>query len=462
MIRKMIMLFISCACFCCACYAQARKDLSLTVYNDNLALIREVRNIAIKKGKDTVIIDEIPSGIEPGSIHFKSLLYPDKVMVLEQNYEFDLVSSDKLFTKYLGKKVQLKTKENNGLYQGYLMSFDRDTVVISEKPEGGETTLLQRDAVQETKFSELPEGLKTRPTLVWLVQSEVQEKQDAEISYLTSGISWKAEYVSVVSDDDRKLDLTGWVSIDNNSGTGYPDAKLKLMAGDVHRVAPKAAPARAMYAMAELDNAGGFEEKAFFEYHLYTLGRQANILDKQVKQIELLSASDIPAKKIYIFEASRPYWGGQADAKKVNVMMELDNTKKNNLGMALPKGTVRVYKKDTDGSLQFIGEDAIDHTPRDEKVRIYLGNAFDIIGERKKVSSEKSGSYLTENYEVSLRNHKTEAVTVICREHFYGDWTIKDSNYTLARKDAYTAEFDIAVKPDEESLLKYTVKTRIY
>jgi hypothetical protein len=440
-------------------YAGEKKELNLTVYNDNLALVRDVRNISLKKGKDIVTVDEIPSGIEPTSIHFKSLRAPGKVKILEQNYEFDLVSSDKLLEKYLSRKISVKTEEA-GLYRGYLMSFDKGTLVISEKIKGGETTLIERETVQEIKFSKLPEGLKTKPALVWLLKSDLAGKHDVEVSYLTGGISWKADYVSVVSDDDKSLDMTGWVSIDNKSGVGYPEAKLKLIAGDVHRVKPAVAPRKAArFAMATAD-AEGFEEKVFFEYHLYTLGRPATIKDKQIKQIELLSASAVPAKKIYIFEAAARYWSRQQDSKKIKVMMEIKNSKKNNLGMALPKGLVRVYKKDSDGSLQFVGEDRIDHTPKDEKIRIYLGNAFDLVGERKKISHDKTKKYITENYEVSLRNHKKKVVTIVVKEHFYGDWEIKDSNYKTEKKDAYTAEFKIPVKPDEESVLKYTVKIR--
>lgn len=441
-------------------YAVQRKELNLTVYNENLALVREIRIIPIKKGKNVITIDEIPSGIEPTSIHFKSLVAPNRVKILEQNYEFDLVSSDKLLGKYLGEKISIKT-EKGDLYQGYLMSFDKGTLVISEKAKGGETTLIERKTVQEIKFPELPEGLKTKPVLVWLLKSDLSGKHDSEISYLTTGISWKIDYVSVVSGDDKNLDLTGWVSIDNKSGATYPKAKLKLIAGDVHRVKPKIAPRKAVrMAMAKVDAVEGFEEKVFFEYHLYTLGRQVTIKDKQIKQIELLSASNIPAEKIYIFEAPVGYWRRQEDSKKIKVMMEIKNTKKNNLGMALPKGLMRIYKKDTDDSLQFIGEDKIDHTPKDEKIRVYLGNAFDLVGERKKISHEKTKKYITENYEISLRNHKKEKVVIVVKEHFYGDWEIKDSNYKTEKKDAYTAEFKIPVKPGEENILRYTVEIK--
>ena len=272
------------------------------------------------------------------------------------------------------------------------------------------------------------------------------------MSYLTDGVNWHAEYVAVVDPEDKQLNLSGWVSLENRSGATYKDAKLKLVAGDVHRVEPQPryrAPMEKRVLMAEA--ATQFEEKPFFEYHLYTLQRKTTVKDNQTKQVSLFPPAGVKAEKVFIFD-------GQRYEKKVRVHVEFKNSKRGGLGLPLPKGKIRVYKEDTDGALEFVGEDEIDHTPVDERVRVFLGNAFDLVGERVAKSSNRiSDRAREEEIEISLRNHKKESVEIVVVERFYGDWKIERSSYPFVKKDATTAEWKVRIPAQGEATLTYTV-----
>jgi hypothetical protein len=285
-----------------------------------------------------------------------------------------------------------------------------------------------------------------------MLDSDLSGSQAAEVRYLTRQIGWHAEYVATVAAGEKQLDLAGWVSIDNKSGATYTDAKLKLIAGDVNRVQQKAypQPEMAMRRMTAAD--AGFEEKEFFEYHLYTLPRTSTLRDNEIKQLSLFPPARVEAKKIFTYN-------GAADGKKVRVSMEFVNSTEAGLGMPLPKGVIRVMKADTDGSLEFVGEDRIDHTPRDEKVRVYLGNAFDIVGERTPKDRRQITKQTTEeDFQIVLRNHKSAAVTVVVTERMWGDWDIVASSLAHTKKDANTAEWNVDVASDGETNLTFTVR----
>ena len=427
------------------------KSVSVTVYNQNLALVREVRPLEFKKGKNEIKFTEVAAFIDPTSVHFKALNTPEQVAILEQNYQYDLVSSEKLLQKYIDQVIELQTKQGE-VYSGQLLSFDGTGLTLKQK--NGGIKIVSRPEVRDISFPSLPEGLITRPTLVWLLDSDFSGKQPAEVSYLTTGINWHSEYVAVADQKDQNLELAGWVSIENNSGATYPEAKLKLIAGDIHR-AEAERRMLAMDGMVTAEKAApSFEEKAFFEYHLYTLTRPATVKDKEIKQISLFPNTTVKVQKKFIYDGA--YYG-----KKVRVNIEFENSAKAGLGMPLPKGKIRVYKEDTDKSLEFIGEDLIDHTPKDERVRVYLGNAFDIVGERKQTNYERISDRVDRySFEIAVRNHKTEAAEIVIVEHFYGDWEITKTDTPFNQKDAFTAEFILRLKPDEEKKINYTVTYR--
>ena len=436
----------------------AYAKVSVTIYNQDLGLIKDVRELEFKKGKSLIKFTDVAARIDPTSVHFKPVNPSDRVSILEQNYQYDLVSSNKILQKYVDKEIELFTKstgtrEEGKSYKGRLLSYSNENVTLQE-PEGA-IRIVRLDEVRDLYFPTLPEGLITKPTLVWLLDSQVSGKRKAEVSYLTSGINWHAEYVAVVDQKDQNLELASWVSIDNRSGATYQDAKVKLIAGEVHRVREERIPPRlAKGYMVEAAAAPQFEEKAFFEYHLYTLLRPATIKDNEIKQVSLFPSTEVKVKKIFTYDGAR--YGD-----KVRVELEFKNSESAGLGMPLPKGKIRVYKEDVDKALEFVGEDRIDHTPKNEKVRIFLGNAFDIVGERQKTDFKKIRDDITEeSYQIKLRNHKEEAVVVVVVEHLYAytEWEIRESTHDYEKKDANTIEFKIHLDKDQEVVLSYTVR----
>ncbi|MCK4404331.1 MAG: DUF4139 domain-containing protein [candidate division Zixibacteria bacterium] len=436
----------------------AYAKVSVTIYNQDLGLIKDVRELEFKKGKSLIKFTDVAARIDPTSVHFKPVNPSDRVSILEQNYQYDLVSSTKILQKYVDKEIELFTKsaEPRGegkSYKGRLLSYSNENVTLQE-PDGA-IRIVRLDEVRDLYFPTLPEGLITKPTLVWLLDSQVSGKRKAEVSYLTSGINWHAEYVAVVDQRDQNLELAGWVSIDNRSGATYEDAKVKLIAGEVHRVREERIPPRlAKGYMVEAAAAPQFEEKAFFEYHLYTLLRPATIKDNEIKQVSFFPSTEVRVKKIFTYDGARY-------ESKVRVELEFKNSESEGLGMPLPKGKIRVYKEDVDKALEFVGEDRIDHTPKNEKVRIFLGNAFDIVGERQKTDFKKIRDDITEeSYQIKLRNHKEEAVVVVVVEHLYAytEWEIRESTHDYEKKDANTIEFKIHLDKDQEVVLDYTVR----
>lgn len=425
------------------------KEVALTVYHDNLALVRDVRTFELKKGRFEIRFQDVASSIDPTSVYFASLTAPDKVAILEQNYEYDLINSTKMLQKYVDKEIVLEGKEGKS-YSGTLLHASGSDIILQES--GGSIRIVNKAIVENMAFPKLPAGLITRPTLVWALDCQRGGAHKIEVGYLTSGIQWHAEYVGVTNQDDTLLELAGWVSIDNKSGATYENAKLKVVAGDVHRAKRGPRPYVVAKARSLAEAPDHFEEKAFFEYHLYTLPRPATVANNQIKQLRLFPTTEVKVSKKYSYEGAR-------DAKKVRVNLEFGNKKEFGLGRALPKGKVRVYKKDNDESLILIGEDFIDHTPKDEKVRIYVGNAFDIVGERIQKDRRTIGKHAwEETWAIKLRNHKDQAVEVTVIEQLGVNWEILQKSHDYTKRDAGTIEFEINIPQNEEVTLEYVVR----
>ncbi len=441
------------------CWAAAgySDEVALTIYNGNFGLVKQTKSLEFQKGMAEVRFDDVAARIDPTSVHIspKSM----GISILEQNYQFDLVSTQKIMQKFLGRGISIATKGGD-LHKGELLSFDGKYVIL--RTSSGEITITNAEEIVDYRFGALPEGLILKPTLVWLAESDKKQKSDCEVSYLTDGLNWHAEYVAVVDSDDKNLDLSGWVSIDNQSGATYKEASLKLVAGDVHRVQERRPmPIAGVMELSMAKGAPRFEEEAFFEYHLYTLSRPATVADNEIKQLSLFPETSTPAKKVFTVE--QQFYGRRTrDGKlKVRVNLEFTNSKEQGLGMPLPKGKLRVYKADSKGALQFIGEDLIDHTPKDEKVRVFLGEAFDITCERKKTEVVDLGGYhKRETYEVKLKNHKDEdiVVTVIESTPGHREWHILRSNMDYKKVSAYKVEFPVSVMANGENTMTYTIE----
>lgn len=432
------------------------EGVALTVYNDNLGLVKQTRTLDFAKGVGEIRFDDVAAMIDPTSVHIS--LKEEGISILEQNYQYDLVNTQKIMQKYLGREIAVMTK-GGLMHRGDLLSFDGKFAILKGKT--GEITVTNSDEIVDYNFEALPEGLILKPTLVWLADSDRKQKSECEVSYLTDGLNWHAEYVAVVDKADENLDLSGWVSIENTSGATYKDAVLKLVAGKVHRVtAPPMMPPLSMRS-AKAEMAPQFEEEAFFEYHVYSLKRPATVADNEVKQVSLFPETRASVKKVFTVE-SQYYWrGGLDDKPKVRVNLEFTNSKARGLGMPLPKGKLRVYKADSEGSLQFVGEDSIDHTPENEKVRVFLGEAFDLVCERKKTDVvDLGGDHKRETYQITLRNHKDENITVTVIEPTPGwrEWRITRSDVEYNKVSVYRVEFPVAVAAGGETDLRYTIE----
>ncbi len=445
------------------------EDVELTVYNQDIALVRDTRPFNLEQGVNEVRFSEVASQIDPTSVHFRSLTDPEGTVVLEQNYEYDIVGSQKLLQKYVDQDIELVTEDGTE-YKGTLLSGAGDIIL---QDNDGSVTVVRLDRVQQYNFPELPEGLITKPTLVWLLDAGQSGDQDVEVTYMTGGINWRADYVVQLNEDDTALDLNGWITLDNSSGATYNDAKLKLVAGDVNVVREVQALDRGMILEAEAAPAATpqVEEREFFEYHLYDVQRPVTVRDNQTKQIEFTSATDVPAEKFFVYDGapglifygyavSDPGYGTYSNPD-VNIYMQFQNEEESGLGIPLPAGRVRVYKADLDGSLQFVGEDQIDHTPKDETVRLLLGNAFDIVGERRQTDFQQLGrDVVEESFEINVRNHKDEDVEVRVVEHLFrwSEWEIIQESAEHSKLDQGTAEWRLPVPADGETTLTYTVR----
>jgi hypothetical protein len=441
-----------------------QKDLAVTVYNSNVALVRDVRQVTLPPGTVDLRFMDIAAAVNPVTVHIVSLTAPKDLTVLEQNYEYDLLSPQKLLQKYVGKDLTLVRvmTENNSTKEVPVKATllaDNDGPVWQVGNE-----IITGMGADRYVFPDLPENLYSKPTLVWLLDNRHAGPQTVEASYLTNQMNWNADYVLTIAAAEKSADLNGWVTVTNHSGTAFKNAQLQLVAGELHRVYPQAGAMMQMKAM-RTENAAApqFAQEGLSEYHLYTLGRRTTLENNETKQISLLASSGIKFERLfevdgqsYYFRSARP---GQPVKEPVQVHLKFKNAESNSLGQPLPAGTVRVYQNDSKGRIQFIGEDSIDHTPKDETLDLHIGNAFDVVAERKQTDFQKLGSNTYEMaFEISLRNHKDTPVTVEVNEPIGGDWTMVNSNFKYAKTAAFAAQFQVPVEANGESVLKYRVR----
>jgi hypothetical protein len=440
--------------------AAEQRDVMITVYNGNLGLVKDVREVRLEPGAIETHFMDVAAQIDPTSVLLRSLTDPTGLKILEQNYEYDLLSSEKLMEKYVGRKVRLY--QSNG-------TFQEATLLSTRGPVYDINGQIHMGHFGSVVLPALPENLVSKPTLAWLLRNTRPAPQRVEASYLTAGISWKSDYVMLINAADSRADLTGWVTINNQSGATYRDAALKLVAGDINRAASRDDARRAMEMAAKAASPAvadrEFKSEGFFEYHLYTLDGRTTIKESQTKQLTLLSAADFPVEKRFIYYGAANYhrtqYGVPISNQKVGVYLDIRNTKDNRLGVPLPKGKVRVYKADTSGSQQLIGEDWIDHTPKDERVRIKMGEAFDVVGERVQKDWKRIGSNLYEiEWEITLRNHKKEGVTVEVIEPMPGDWEMLKATHPHEKLQAFTARWNISVPKEGAATLGYRTRVR--
>jgi len=437
-----------------------QRDVMLTVYNGNLGLVKDVREVRVPPGTGEVQFMDVAAQIDPTTVHLKSLTDAVGLKILEQNYEYDLLSSQKLMEKYVGKKVRLHNSDG---------TYHDATLLTTQGPVFEINGQIHLGHHGRIVLPTLPENLVAKPTLVWLLRNQTPRPQRVEASYLTGGITWKADYVMVINAADTRSDVTGWVTIDNKSGATYGNAALKLVAGDVNRAQDHLRDARVMEVAAKAAPASQaareFASEGFFEYHLYTLDGRTTIKDNQTKQLTLMAATEVPVQKHMIYYGAQDYYrnayGVPVSNQKVAVYLELKNSKEHRLGLPLPKGKIRVYKADSSGSQQFIGEDWIDHTPKDESVKIKMGHAFDVVADRTQKDWRKLGGNVFEvEWEISLRNHKKEDQTVTVIEPVPGDWQVLASTHRHEKIESHTLKYEIPVPKEGAAKLTYRVRIR--
>ncbi|HLL90017.1 MAG TPA: DUF4139 domain-containing protein [Tepidisphaeraceae bacterium] len=444
-------------------------------------VVRDLRAVNLDAGLNTLRFTDVASGIDPTTVAFESLTDPAATAVVEQSYEYDVVSGNKLIDKYVGERVEVWQRLGDRVQPvaGTLLSADPSAVVLQSAD--GQVTVIARQDVTSVSVGGA-KGLITKPTLVWQVQAAQAGEHRARVTYQTDGLTWRADYNVVVNRDDTAADLGAWVTVVNQSGASYPDAKLKLVAGDVQRITPPEQMHEMGYAMSRMaaaDRAGppGFQQKAFFEYHLYTLGRPTTLPNNATKQIELFDARrDVPVKKQYVYYGLPEQWRywvapspntdrnlGSQTNKKVDVYLSMRNDEKNGMGIPLPAGRVRVYKQDdADGTNEFVGEDVVQHTPKDENVLVKLGSAFDVVGERKQTdfTVNADGHVITESFEIKLCNHKPQPVDVIVKENLFRwvNWEITASSDKWEKQDYRTIHVPVNVPANGEKVVTYTVR----
>jgi hypothetical protein len=437
----------------------AAESLEVTVYNSNLGVVKEYRTKFLGAGDNEVLYEGVASQIDPTSVKLRST--NGNIAVQEQNFRYDIVSKEKILEKYIDKEITAYqvVGDQKQMVSGTLLSYSSGQVILKDKD--GKILIV---SVNDLVLPNLPEGLITKPTLEWMVTTDKPLNHTLELSYMTGGMSWKADYVAVIDKEDKKLDLNSWVTITNNAGTTFNNAKLVLMAGTVNRVQEPLYYEKAM--LDSVSSAAGrsqFMEQAFFEYHQYDLERKTTLRSNEAKQISLFTSNGAGVQKEYVFDdITNWYWYGNQwsdiSEKKLDVMLNFNNTKANNLGMPLPAGTVRVFKKDASGSLQFIGEDSIDHTPKDESIRLKMGQAFDIVGERRQSDFRMLSSFYEYEWTVTLRNHKDEDIFATVIENTAGDWEINTENFAHTKESQNKISWKIPVKANGETKLIYKIR----
>lgn len=446
---------------------QDQTAVAVTIYNEDLALVKDSRKLHLPVGQSALSFRDVSARIKPETALLRTLQANSSLQVLEQNFDFDLLTPQTLLEKYVGQQVGvIKTNPVTGVEteeQATVLSAQNGVVLnIGNRIETG----LPGRIV----YPNVPGQLKDRPTLTTQVQYKGSEQSDVELSYLTGGLQWKADYVAELNSKEDALDLSGWVTLTNTSGTAYPNAKVQLVAGDVNRVREAIRPKTMMMrSEAMVADAAMPTEQGLLEYHLYTLPRATTIAENQTKQVALLSAQQIPARKELVLAGADYYYQGQyrdiEKKQKVQVFVEFDNKENAKLGVPLPKGIMRVYKKDNDGSAQFVGEDQIDHTAKNESVRLKLGNAFDVTADRvqtdfKSLGKTNQAPLYESAYAITLHNAKKEAVTVTVQEPLNGDWKILSESQPHKKTSAHLATWQVTVPADSDATLKYRVQVK--
>ncbi len=442
-----------------------QQSVTLTIYNSNIGLVKETRLVYIQQGIHHLKLMDVPAKIEPASVTLKSLVDGTSLNILEQNYEYDLVSQQRLLEKFVGQKVDLvwlnpESKKEETVEATLLSTQGGNVFRIGEKISLGHPGRIV--------LSKIPEGLSLQPAFLWLLENRLAQPQRLEVTYLTGGLNWKADYLAVLNPFDSQVGLTGWVTLENRSGATYRNALLRMVAGDVQRVreekmpyspAPRAAVAAKEAAPPQ------FREESFFEYHLYTLDRGTTLRDNETKQILLFNAPQVPVNKLYVLKGQPHYYRSRYDPRgqkpKVGVFLELMNRQEHRLGNPLPRGIVRVYREDKDGTLQFAGEDRIDHTARNEKMKIKVGEVFDVAAERVQTDFKQLETRLHEiTMEVTLRNQKNEDLRILVEEPIPGDWQMISNTHSYEKVQANLIRFIVPVAKGQEVKVRYKVRVR--
>jgi len=445
-----------------------QQRVAVTIYNGNLALVKDVRRLDLPAGESHLAWREVAAGMQPETALLRPVKNGDGFRVVEQSFDFDLLTPGKLLEKYVGRTVRVvRVHPTTGA---------ETSEIAQVLAANGGVVLRMGDRIEtgipgRLVYPDVPANLRDRPTLVVQVAADKGGRRDLELSYLTGGLSWQADYVAELDVQDAHLDLSGWVTLNNQSGASYEEARLQLVAGDVHRVARQDMAVREFEERAMKVMAAGpaMAEESLLDYHLYTLDRPTTIRENQVKQVALLHATGVPVTKEYLLRGSDYYYRGRhgepAKKLKAAVFLEFTNSAKSGLGMPLPKGILRVYKNDRAGNAQFVGEDRIDHTPKNEKVRLRLGDAFDVTADRtqtdyKKIAGGPQETIIETAYRIELKNAKSEAVTVKVEEPMPGDWQILQESHAHTKKDARTAGWEIGIPAEGKTVLTYRVRVR--
>ncbi len=476
-------IFVSIFTICAEGVELKRVDVAVTAYNVDRAVIKDTRQIVLAKGENWVKFSDVAALIEPTSVHLTSA-GGKEFEIAEQNFDYDLVGDAKLLYKYLNEYVEIVDKDGKK-YKGKVLAgarrnidqkgninYSYTNIVLENK--SGSLSIVCASRIADVCFHKLPEGLITKPTLSWKIVSAEAGERACEIAYTTKGMNWRADYILLLRKGENKVDLSGLVTIDNRTGATYENAKLKLVAGDVHVVEEKAKRSNAdsvvAFASSNLEaRKPQFKEKEFFEYHLYTLQRRATLKDNETKQIDFIDARDINVKRIYVYDGAvfpkhydvaDPLHGTETN-KKVDVYLEFKNSEENHLGVPLPEGKMRIKEIDESGQEEYLGEDTIEHTPKDEKLLIKVGVAFDLIGERKQTDFKRIDAHtIEETYEIAVRNHKKEDIMVRVVEHLYryADWEIIESSHPFVKLDSKTMEFRVNIPFGKQIVVTYLVK----
>src|SRR6266851_3465405 len=444
-----------------------QTDLAVTVYNSNIALVRDVRQLALPGGAFRLKFMDIAATVNPATVHFRSLNDPEKLGVIEQNYEYDLLEPAKLLHKYVGKEVTLvRSYQENGTTK----HEEIKATLLSDN--NGPVWKIGNDIVtgmyaESYRFPEVPANLYDRPTLLMSLDNSGARKHEIEASYLATNLPWNSDYVLTVARDAKAADLDGWVTLANNSGTAFRNARLQLVAGELNRIQPSAPMAMKADAVnGRMAKEMQFQQESFSEYHLYSLGRRTSVEDKETKQISLLQGTGVPVEKVFVVNGQNFYYHnqyspGSPQKDPVMVFYKFKNEEKAGLGMPLPAGNLRVYQKDSKGGILFIGEDHIDHTPKDETVTVHIGNAFDVVAERKQTDYKRIDTHVWEmEFEITLRNHKDSPITVEVNEPIGGDWEMLSSTYKFTKTAAWAAQFRVPIDKNGTSVLKYRIRAK--